>query len=167
MFNLKCPECGYEVNQEQETVAKRALSLHRWVTHRIRSPRAIQEAQRKERKALPQPRELTQVEIEAKIGPIPTQMGSRERENWLKRKARLLHPDRVREQQRRWRTKAKAKAITAAMDPSLTKEDRAVKSNLQQSSWWKVEVPTTGELQPVKLDKCPHCGSEFYIKKGQ
>jgi len=165
MINLKCPECGQEVNHEQEIVAKRALSLHRWFSHQIRSPKAAREAERKEQKAaalaVGGSAMTWKLKTVADLGPQPTEPKAREK--WRKARWRIEHRDKVKAQRDRYyRRKLAGKVGTP-----VSENDTLTRANLQQSSWWKTEGPATGELQPVKLDRCPCCGTEFYIKKGQ
>src|SRR5215468_1560288 len=111
MTQLTCPECGRVIAHEQEVVAQRSLSNHRWWSHQVRSPKAIEEAERIARRkkklaaeakleatvVVDEPVEVpagtpgaTQPDILARLGPQPA-LGTAGRAAWQKARWRLLN----------------------------------------------------------------------------
>lgn len=154
---LECPECkatGQEWTTSHKTpvVARRALAFHRFKLHGVRSEKAIQEAERKARLAasggVPAPRTPVRRTLE-ELGPCPPVSEVKARSNWMKTRWRIMHPDRVEQQRARYALKRQGKS------------ENHQREQLQKSSWW--QVADQGPLQPLKLDKCPHCGASFLM----
>lgn len=165
MTTLQCPECQRVFENEDEVVAKRALSTHRWTEHGIRSPRAIAEAERMARVAagLTPPKKLKTLED---LGPKPPLDQVKARHAWVKAAWRINNRERDRATKRRYK---ELKARRAVVGPATPKTDEAlVKSNLQKSAWWQVESPTAKAVQQsIKLSECPCCGARFVAIKPQ
>jgi hypothetical protein len=148
---LDCPECqaqgkSYSVSHLNPVVARRALSLHRWKWHGIRSPKAIKEA---ERKASYASRHQATEAVADRLGPEPSRSDKVAHAKWVKRRWAILNPDKVKAQRDRTRLKKRGVALTNA--------ETAHRDTLQKASWWQVEQNS----KPLLLDHCPNCGATF------
>lgn len=157
---LKCPECrdaGVETvfQHEVPVVARRALSLHRFNKHNIRSVAAQKEADRKAR-LMATPGGSPGSNRKKPLGPEPPK-GTKEHTAWSKHKWALSNPDKVKAQ--RDRARARNRGITLPTVPALNDQEVAQRNRLQQSAWWQVEKES--QLVRIKLDACPCCGAQF------
>jgi hypothetical protein len=155
MNTLSCPECKREFSHENPVVAARALARHRGFEHGVISETQIKEIERKKR------REARKAAALAPLGGSATPAGGPPVE--------LSAHDKIIQSKRRYyeRNRTKILARKKAYNDKLRVK---VRSNLQSTSWWKVEGTRPDEegTRPDEIT-CPCCGSVFAIieRKGQ